>query len=522
MNRSLVKHLYWIIPGTIIIFGLVLLFYQNFSKVTEPPAPNWSGDLSVGRTDVSKLPPIEVTKNGDYILTSFEEGRLATTMLNHNFVVQDTKTYDIPVDKWTQVYQQDDNPIYFDYTNIYDKTKKKIISDVEGFYPLKDTIFYVKENVLYQLSPENKKSTKLMEIDLDKQKIIPQQNKNGVEILTYTPETDNIIVKLHHMNNNGKISTIYQEKFKIGFGKMVDDVSFALDGQKLAVMLKEQGKVSRGKPQFYNYLIQTELTEKNPQQREIIIKDPAGKSDLTEISNIVLKNNEGNLHLLFQANGQTQTQYNDNTAINIYKSDVNENGTITTERRSNTPEVSLEPQWINDTTIAWLDLDADGNEIKVSSSDIAAIRDASGFNGDDWTRALGKTMGMLAASIFALAISSVWFIWPIIFIAFMYFFRSRTIDRDPIWVFYAGIGIYAIGALVFKSQFFVDAIYTNAPSYLTFDGSSYVYMFIFAAVSLIIVQLTKWINGWDGTARIMYFVGLHILLLTTFFGPYLI
>lgn len=213
MNRSLVKHLYWIIPGTIIIFGLVLLFYQNFSKVTEPPAPNWSGDLSVGRTDVSKLPPIEVTKNGDYILTSFEEGRLATTMLNHNFVVQDTKTYDIPVDKWTQVYQQDDNPIYFDYTNIYDKTKKKIISDVEGFYPLKDTIFYVKENVLYQLSPENKKSTKLMEIDLDKQKIIPQQNKNGVEILTYTPETDNIIVKLHHMNNNGKISTIYQEKF---------------------------------------------------------------------------------------------------------------------------------------------------------------------------------------------------------------------------------------------------------------------------------------------------------------------
>lgn len=521
MKRSLLKQLYWVIPGIIVMLGLVLLFCQNFSKVTEPPSPNWSRDLSVGKTEINKLFPIKETKDGMYILTSYEDGKMVTTMLNKAFQVKDKKTYEIPVDKWTQVFQQNDNLIYFDYTNIYDKHKNKIISDAEQFYPLENTILYAKENMLYQLSPVTKKSTKVMELDLEKQKVIPEQNGDEIDLLTYTPEPGKIDLTLSELNN-GKVNTIYQEELKVDLGKIVNDISFVRDDQKLSVMLKEELEASQGQPQFYNYLIQTTLTEQNPKQREIIMQDPAGSSNLTEVSSVVLQYNENDLNLLFQANGQTKTQYNDKTALNIYKAEINQDGTITTERRSNTPAISIKPQWINDATVAWLDLDSNGNEIKISSSNITAISEASTFNGDDWIRALGKTLGMVSASIFAIAISAVWFIWPIVFIALMYFFRSRTIDRDPLWVFYAGIGIYAIAALVLKNRFFVDTIYLNAPSYLTFNGSSYFYMFIFAAISFGIVQLTKWANEWDGTARIMYFVGIHILLLTTFFGPYVI
>lgn len=521
MSKNLLRQLYWVIPGIIVIFGLTLLFYQNFSKVTEPPAPDWSRSLSVGKTDVSRLPPIKKTKDGEYIITSFDDGKLATTTLNSEFIVQDKRNYDIPVDKWTQVYQQDALLIYFDYTNIYDKNKNKIISDVERFYPLENSVLYIKENVLYQLSPENKESTKIMEIDLDKQNVIPQQAEDGINMLTYTSGAGKIDVKLHQISK-GKANTIYQEELTVGVGKIVREVSFALDDQKLAIMLKEQLEASQGKPQFFNYLFQTTLTEQNPTQNEIVLQDPAGNNKLTGISSIVLKYNESSLNLLFQANGHTETQYNDSSAFNIYKAEINENGTTTTERRSNTPVVSINPQWLNDKTIAWLDLDSDGNKINISSSDVAAISQVAGFSQDDWIRALGKTLGMLSSSIFAIAISAVWFIWPIAFIALMSFFRSRTMDYDPIWFFYTGIGIYAIAALVWKNQFFVNNIYINAPSYLTFDGSSYFYMLLFATISFGIVQVTKRANDWDGTVRIMYFVGIHILLLTTFFGPYIL
>lgn len=522
MKKNLLKRLYWIIPGIIVIFGLGLLFFQNFSKVTEPPAPNWSRGLSVGKTDLTKLPPIEETKDGGFIITSFEGGKLTTTTLNNKFMELDKENYDIPVDKWTQIYQQNDQLIYFDYTNIYDRNREKIVADVERFYPLENTILYIKENVLYQLSPESKKSAKIMDVYLNKQDVTVQESNDGINIVTYTTGLKKIDIKLYQLES-GEAKEIYQTKVDVDPGKIVKEISFALEGQKLGFLIQEELESPQGKPQFFNYFMQTTLTEQSSQSlRELTFYDPAGNQDLDEISNVVLRYKNDKPNLLFQANGHTETQYNDATAFNIYKSVVNEDGTTTTKRRSNTPAISMAPQWINEETIAWLDLDSDGNKITISSSNITAMSKAIGFNQDDWIRALGKTLGMISSSLFAIAISAVWFIWPVAFIALMYFFKSRTIDRNPVWIFYTGIGIYAIAALIWENQFFVQNIYINAPDYLTFEGSSYFYMLLFAAITFSIVHVTKLANDWDVTVRVMYFVGIHILLLTTFFGPYIL
>ncbi|MCL6572308.1 MAG: hypothetical protein K6T88_11585 [Bacillus sp. (in: Bacteria)] len=522
MNRKLVTQLYWVIPGVIMVFGLVLLFYQNFSNVTEPPAPDWSRALFVGETDENKLPPVKETEDGEFVFTSYQGEKLATTTVSKDFIVKDKKTYDIPVDKWTQIYQQKDTIIYFDFTNIYDKDKNKIINDVERFYPLETTIFYIKENVLYQLTPESKISKKIMDIDLNKLDITLQENEDGINMLLYTSESTGVDITLHQLNN-GKINRLYQSKIQVDPGKVVNDISFVYKDQKLALLLQEELESSQGKPQFFNYFMQTNVTSQNSQSlEELTFQDPAGTNNLTEVSDVVLNFSEGKPNLLFQANGQTETLYKDSTTFNIYMAEINENGTTKTERRSNTPATSINPQWINEETIAWLDLASGGNKINISSGDIAAVSQAIEINQDDWLRALGKTLGMVTSSFLAIAISVVWFIWPIIFITFMYIFRSRTINQDPIWLFYTGIGIYALAAVVWKNQFFVNNIYTNAPNYLTFDGSSYFYMSLFAIIALGLAILTKKINEWEGTVRIMYFVGIHLLLLTVFFGPYVI
>lgn len=289
------------------------------------------------------------------------------------------------------------------------------------------------------------------------------------------------------------------------------------------MLLQEELEQTQGNPEFFNYFMQTTITSQNSQPLdELTFQDPAGNNNLTEVSDVVLHFSNSKPNILFQANGQTETQYNDRTAFNIYSAEINENGTTKTERRSNTPLISTNPQWINEETIAWLDLDPDGNKINISSGDMAAVSQAIEFTQDDWLRALGKTQGMITSSFFAIALSFVWFIWPILFIVFMYIFKSRTLNHDPIWIFYTGIGIYAIAAVVWRNHFFVNNVYTKAPNYLTFDGSSYFYMILFAIIALGLAILTKRINEWDGTVRIMYFVGIHILLLTIFFGPYII
>jgi hypothetical protein len=522
MNRSLLARLFWIIPGVILVLGLALLFYQNFTRVTEPPEPDWSRAFVVGETDVNKLPPVKETEEGEFVFTRYEGAKLATTSMSEDFIVKDQKTYDIPVNKFTQIFQQDDTIIYFDFTNIYDENKNKIIADVERFYPLETTILYIKENVLYQLTPENKKSIKVMEIDLNNLDIKLQEDEDGINILVYTPVLNGVDITLEKLND-GKLNTVYQSKIQVDPGKVVNDISFAFTDQKLALLLQEELVSTQGNPEFFNYFMQTTVTTQNSQSlQELTFQDPSGNNNLTEVSDVVLKFSNDKPNLLFQANGQTEAQFNDSTAFNIYEAEINEDGTTKTERRSNTPAISTNPQWVNEETIAWLDLDPDGNKISISTGNLAAVSQVLKINQDDWLGALGKTLGMVTSSFFAIALSFVWFIWPILFISVLYIIKSRAIDHDPTWVFYTGVGIYAIAAVIWRDRFFVDNIYTNAPNYLTFEGSSYFYMILFAMIAFGITILTKRVNEWNGTTRIMYFVGIHILLLTTFFGPYVI
>ena len=522
MNKKLSTHLFWIIPTVIIIFGLLLLFYQNFSKVTEPPASNWSRALTIGKTDIKKLSPIRVSAEGEFIFTRMEGGKLATTTLNKDFKVTDNKTYDIPVDKWTQVYQQEDKIIYFDFKDINDQAKKKIISDVEKFYPLDTTIVYVKNNELFRLTPDNKSSEKIMDIDLNKFDIVLQENQEGIYILLYSSDPNGVDITLQQFQN-GQIKSLYQSRIKVDPGKVVNDISFALDGQELALLLQEELVSTQGNPEFFNYFMLTNLSgQKTETLHRLTFDDPAGTNSLTEVSDVVLKFRNSNPIILFKANGRTETKFNDNTTFNIYSAEITKNGTTKTERRSNTPEISTNPQWINDKTIAWLDLDAEGHKINLASAEKNKISKQIKVSQDDWLNALGKTLGMVASSFIGIALTVIWFLWPIIFIVVMYFFKNRTIDRDPTWFFYTGIGLYALAAVIWIDRFFVESIYLKAPDFLTFTGSSYFYMILFAIIAYWLAIHTKRVNDWSGTVRIMYFVGIHILLLTVFFGPYII
>ncbi|SDN44367.1 hypothetical protein [Bacillus sp. OK048] len=522
MNRKLLTHLYWVIPTVIMIFGFLLLSYQNFSKVTEPPAPDWSRALFIGKTDINKLPPVKKTEDGSFIFTRFENGKLATTTMNKDFIIQDQKSYDIPVDKWTQVFQKEETILYFDFKNIYDMNRNIIVSNVEKFYPLGTTIFYLKEKELYQLTPENMKSEKIMDADLNKLDIILQEDEVGVKILVYTSDTNGVDISLQQFIN-GKMNTIYQTRLKVDPGKVVNDIAFALNDQKLALLLQEELEQTQGKPEFFTYYMETSLTNQDAQPlHKLSFEDPAGSHSLKEVSDVVFKYSNGKPTILFKANGRTETRYNDNTTFNIYTAVITENGTTKTERRSNTPEISTNPQWINDETIAWLELGAEVHKINISTADIDKVSDLIKITQGDWLNALGKTLGMITTSFFGIALSVIWFLWPIIFIVVMYFFKHRTIDRDPTWFFYTGIGLYILAAVIWRDRFFVDSIYSKAPNYLTFTGSSYFYMIVFAIIAYCLAIHAKRVNDWSGTTRIIYFVGLHVLLLTIFFGPYII
>ncbi len=516
-------NLYWTIPGVLIVLGLLLLFVQTFSKVTAQPESDWSRGLLVGQSQVNKLPAIKETEGGKYLFSFFQENKLNTATLDKEFRIENDTDYDIPVDKWTQIYQGNDQLIYFDYENIYDQNKTELVADVEEFYPLDSSILYVKENTLFQLNPESKKSSEMMEINLDKEKLSIEENEDGIHLLLFSKGKSDVDLTLYRLLD-GKINQLYETKIKVDPGKIVNGISFTFEEQKLALLLLEELELTQGKPEYFNYFTEIDIAStQQPEQYELAFQDPAKENGkLTEISDVAFAYRDGKPRLLFKANGFTETKYNEKSGFNIYEAEIGEGGATKTERRSNTAAISTIPQWLNENTIVWMDLDGDGNKVYVSSNELSKINKQIKNTSEDWLQAVGKTFGMISTSFFAFALSFIWLLWPILFVIFMYVFFSRTVDYDRPWIFYTGIGIYLAAAVIFKDHFFVPNILSSAPGYLTFTGSPYFYLLFFAVIAYFLSMLTKRVNEWTGAPRIIYFVGVHIILLTIFFGPYII
>ena len=249
MKNWIRLNLYWMIPGALILFGLVLLFIQNFSKVTAPPESDWSRGLLIGKSEVNKLPTVRETKDGHYLFSFFQKNKLVTETMNEEFRLEDKKSYDIPVDKWTRVYQGNDQLIYFDYENIYDQEKTLLVEDVDEFYPLQSTIFYVKEKALFQLNPATKKSAEVMNIDLDKEKLSLEENEDGLHLLLFKKGTNEVELTLHGLKD-GEIERLYESKVQVDPGKIVNGISFTFEDQKLALLLQEELELTQGKPEY--------------------------------------------------------------------------------------------------------------------------------------------------------------------------------------------------------------------------------------------------------------------------------
>lgn len=515
------KHLFWILPTIIIVAGVVNVFSQNISQVAEPPAADWSRALQIETTSDNKL-PVQVTEEGNINIQSFKDNQLQIQSLNKDFETIKTKSYDIPYDKWTQVYIQDDKLIYHDYKHIYDREGNIIVPDVNRFYPLKNTVLYIKDNALYKLATTNQPSKKMMDLKKGIDEIIPYQGEQSLYFMTEKSTNSDVELNVYKIQSNN-IEHIHQEKFELGFGQVVNNIDFDINGENLAYTLETEQKESRGAPVSYAYFKETVIgSDADVSLQQLEFDDPAGRGTLGEISGLSVTYHNGKPQLLFRAGGYSETQFKGKRAFNIYTASMKDNGYFEVSRKSNTPKVSGEAQWLNESTIMWLDIEGEENSINVSSGNQDTIDKASSLTQDDWLRALGKTLGMLSLIAVTISISSIWFVWPVLFIAIIYFAKGRIVEEDPPWLFYTGVGIYLLAVFIFKEYVFVQSVFANAPSYLVFNGGSYVYILLFALIALVAAQTTKKTRGWQASGRIACFVGAHILMVLSVFGPYFI
>ncbi|MDL4839953.1 MFS transporter [Aquibacillus rhizosphaerae] len=513
---KIIKRFYWILPLLLIVGNISLLFFQNLTEVTEPPAENWSRDLTIGETNINNYPLISLNNEGNVELIEIAKDSLRQKTYNESFeVIEEKQLADIPVNKWTQIFMQEDTLLYFDYHHIYDASSKKIVTDVDKFYPLDNSLLYLIDNQLFYLDPITTESSLITTLENKFDKLVPISTEQGIKILTYYRENEELLVSVYNIIDFEAERT-YQESFTVPFNEEIREIAFAYDDDKFSFLFNTEIKATNAnQPIHTTYLYESSKAT----LEKITLNDPKGMGELEGINDMSVTYEDQKLKLLFSATGRTNTKYREAFAFNIYEAILsNENFDI--YRRSNTAYLSAKPQWVSPNIISWIEIDSEANPISISSNESALINKTQGVNANDLISGLGKTIGMLSVSFLATLLATMWVIGPIFILVILYITKRSLLDRDLNWVFHLGLVSYVISFLLFKDSFFIDNIYTYAPDYLTFTGSSYVYLFVFGAIAYFCSKQAAKQNDWGIFIKLFYLIAIHILLLSVFFGPY--
>ncbi|GEN54270.1 hypothetical protein [Halobacillus faecis] len=509
----------WVLPTIVVLVAVSLLFSHNYQEVTEQPDENWSRALDIGTTPVLRAPSVGIGEGSPSVSFLTKEG-IQQNIYNEQFEVKEQNSYDIPVDKFTQFYLGENKVIYTDYYSMYDQETGNKITDLQAFYPLETMAFYRNEDKIYSFDVEESNSEELLPLENPKASVHMTETEAGTYLLTDEVTSSGNLLSYYQVENNN-INPLGEATFSVKESEQVNDIQFATKEDSYQLLVTTIQKQSQsGKIQNHYYYAEAPFGE-NPNLNKVNFKDPYSTDELKEISDLSIHNTDNGPVLLFKANGWTDTLFRPGPQFNIYQATISEGTSTTITRLSNTPSFSNFPVRINDQTVLWVDHGGKDHNLLLTSSKIEVIERADQITKQGLLLASGKTIGMLSSGLFALIISTFWFLWPLLFMIFIMFSKADALDQDRSWVLYTGILIYLVAAIVARDPMFSDALLARAPDYLSFPGSPILFLLGFAGIAYGILKTGARSKDWSNPIQLTYFIGMHILFITVFFGPYL-
>ncbi|MBM7551932.1 hypothetical protein [Thalassobacillus pellis] len=517
---SLAKRLYWILPLMIVLAGIGLLFYENLKKVKEPPDEGISRELKLGESQLANAPAI-FSKNDSYILSYFDDEKLIEKIYTKSWDLDSEQTHDIPFNKWSRVYNNGETLLYTDYYALYLGSTDKKISEIDDFFPLQNRVLFLDNHNMYRLEPNTLKTQKVLSLEEGQKRVFVEQIDSKTYILVYYPGRKGHLIKLYRADTQSEAKLVSENIYPISTTETFKDLSFDVNHNAFAVIFstiqKQGGKTVNA--QYYTY--HPFKKKEAPAVKTLQAKDPFSGSQLEGWEDIELKLNGKEADILFASHGFTETTYSEAKASNIYRLHVSSSGQEIT-RISNTPNRSMQPMFIDKGTVLWLDVHGDEKQINLASNREVIIQKADNYTSGHFISAAGKSVGMLSYAFFTIFLTLMWYIWPFLFILLMMVVNNNALERGESWIMYLSLFIYTIPIVLLDDLLFTNKLLAAAPAYMSFQGSSWLYILGFGALAYLIMYLGTKSKEWGLVVRFTYFVGCHVLLLTFFIGPYLI
>jgi hypothetical protein len=509
-----------IIPILFFLLVFTLLTKQNLQYEKELPFEGWSRSLPLKTGVVGEVKPVIHEENGSNQVFVPKENEVLSFKVDKNLQVTDKKTIPVaipsPQNFWTKngqfVFVKNNQLIHFD-----GKEEKVLDNDVDGMDSNKKSIIYYKEHEVLRVDP---KTFSIQSIDKVKERlrsvVLNASSQSFISVGIYLDPYK--MVKAVFYQNNGdtfKKNTLMDKEEQLTenhFG-----FYFVENGSELTVYYTQFKNASGTK--LYNPYHGTNTLGSNSKWEftPMTFQDMNGVTleNPKYIQYGLDKNNKAKILFTTRA-----MKTHDKEAVNVYE--AKPNGDIwLTERRSTTNYNSMNPDWIGENSIMWMNLvDVHDFTFSGASTNKTVINKSLETTFEDMKQASSTTFLSLFQGLI-LAMSAIYWVVPsVLFAIVIYFVNIQLMEDEDKRVKFTILSLYLIVQFIFMQKLFNEHFYNFAPDFLTFTGSSFVLPVIIALLSWLAVRYGK-IRDWGMLTSVCYFVAVNVIFLSLTVGPYM-
>ncbi|SIS60127.1 DUF4870 domain-containing protein [Salimicrobium flavidum] len=508
---------YWTLPLLVVMIGIAFLAFQNYQEASTPPSDSWSREAQIATSTVRSGLDGKQTDEG-VRLAHFTDDAL--NLHTYDEGLNSTKEKSIPVQstKGAEVFTGNTYSIYYAGGGLYRSDTEEQLARSEVFLPTENGVVYVEEQTARYMDGDTLETTIIAENVSDSSSLQAYDSEEGL-VVSISEAEDNDIFTTVYQRNGEKISVLEEMDIELSPSLKMEEVyPLVQNGSaKLLVSAVPAFTRSSGEKSFF-------LTEEEGDGTPLVsisFPDPQVEgSSLQEVEDLLVFSKNGLPTFLFRAQGYTETKTGGTEAFNIYEG-TTENGSLSITRLSNTPRLSVNPEMVNDGMVAWLDIGADTNTVFMAASDEHESFPAPAITGDTLLRTAGKTLSMLTTGLMTIFLTVLWYAPPLLLIGAWMFRRRNPFDDEKEWSFYVSVAFYTAVALLFHQHLFKSQVLAELPEFLGFPGSPFVLIIGFSLVAFGIVKVSGMEKWWSIPGRVAYFIGLHVLFMTVYVGPYL-
>lgn len=487
---------------------------MTMHNLSQPPSENLSRSTQVGKITSKNLPWVQNHQDGSFSIYTYFDGAPYEIDVNADLSVENKNKLNLPVDEWDTIYKLGDKLYYLKKGTLYTENGKELLNEIDTAGGKEETLLLSKGETVYQLNIKDDSIEPVIS-DIPKHRNILFPSEDTVAFVSLSENKSDIHI---YQLKNGSYEFVKTENISTPPERNINKVDVLISNDKISVVVgtvlqKQMQKV------FNAYFDHHSLNENSTQLSELYLADPVTGVLFSEFEDFQLLKETDGQEIMFSAYGNTLTKEKGALGFNIYTATISDNS-IEVKKASETVGISAKPFQANKDAIIWMEYKNEDNSLLAASYNDKAFERLNHATKEDAAIALGLTIGFYSKSFFIWIVTAMWYLIPLTFFIIIMIFKRDFLDQDLHWGTYVAITLYMLAALLQDDRVFTPIYEANAPSYLLFPGSSYVWILGSGVIAWIFLRLSK--KDWSTPVESFYFIFVHILILSVLAGPYIL